>query len=137
MTEDAPEQDWAWRRKLRSNPATRTAYRVVVFVVGLVIVLGGLALVPLPGPGWALVILGIAVWASEFDAARRVLDFAKAQLKKWNSWVMAQPIWVRGLVGLATAVLVVAVFWVLFKLSGVPGFLPDAVERWLHAHAGL
>ena len=58
------EDDWEWRRRIRGSARWRPVYRVAVLLVGLVMVLGGLALVPLPGPGWLIVILGIAVWAS-------------------------------------------------------------------------
>ena len=68
------EDDWAWRRAIRANPTSRRIYRIAVFVVGLVLLLGGLALVPLPGPGWLIVIAGIAIWASEFEQAARARD---------------------------------------------------------------
>ena len=58
--------------------------------VGLVLVLGGLVLVPLPGPGWLIVILGIAVWASEFEPAARLLDFVKDKVRAWEQWVRRQ-----------------------------------------------
>ena len=42
--------DWAWRRAIRQRPAALAAYRVVVLALGVVLFLGGLALVPLPVP---------------------------------------------------------------------------------------
>ena len=134
---DENDDDWEWRRRIRANPATRTAYRVVVFIVGLVVVVGGLALVPLPGPGWVIVFVGLAIWASEFETAQTVLRWVKARVKAWTDWVGEQSLVVRLLVGLLVALLVVAVFWALFKVSGVPTLLPDQVEEWLHTHARL
>jgi len=58
---DAYDDDWVWRRRIRSNPATHRLYRVAVGVVGLVIVLAGLIAVPAPGPGWLIVIVGVCV----------------------------------------------------------------------------
>ena len=75
------DKDWAWRRAIRANPHSLRIWRAAVFVVGLVLVLGGLALVPLPGPGWLIVIVGIAVWASEFEPAARLLDFVKEKVR--------------------------------------------------------
>jgi uncharacterized protein (TIGR02611 family) len=133
----ADDDDWAWRRRIRSNPTSAMVYRVLVFAVGLVLVLGGLALVPLPGPGWLVVILGLVVWASEFERAQVVLDWVKARVNAWQQWILAQPLWVRVLAGLVTFVFVCAVVWVLLRFSGVPTFLPDGVESWLHDVARL
>jgi uncharacterized protein (TIGR02611 family) len=131
------QDDWAWRRRIRANPAWRSIYRGVVFTVGLVLVLGGFALVPLPGPGWFIVILGIAIWASEFEPAARLLDFVKARVRLWDRWIKQQAWWVKALVALATAVVVAAALWVVMWFSGVPGILPDGVTAWLEANAGL
>jgi len=137
MVLDANDDDWAWRRRIRSNPTAALVYRTIVFVVGLVLVLGGLALVPLPGPGWLVVIVGLVVWASEFEFAQSVLEWVKARLNAWQGWVRAQPPWVRALIGLLTAVSVAVVAWVLLYLSGVPTFFPDSLETWLHEVARL
>jgi uncharacterized protein (TIGR02611 family) len=134
---DADEDDWAWRRRIRSNPTTAVVYRVVVFVVGLVLVLGGLALVPLPGPGWLVVILGLVVWASEFERAQIVLDWVKAKVNAWQDWILAQSLWVRVLAAFVTFAFVCAVVWVVLRVSGVPAFLPDGVETWLRDVARL
>jgi uncharacterized protein (TIGR02611 family) len=131
------EDDWEWRRRIRANRTTRQAYRAVVFLAGLVLVLGGLALVPLPGPGWLIVILGIAIWASEFEPAARLLDFVKGKVRGWEAWVKAQPRWVQALVALATALFVAAVVWSVMRVMGVPGFVPDGVTLWLQLNAGL
>lgn len=128
---EASDDDWAWRRRLRSKPHTRLVYRLTIFAVGLVIVVGGLALVPLPGPGWLIVICGLIVWASEFELAQRLLHWVRRQLHTWNEWLKPKPWWVKGAVGLATFALVLAVFYGMFWLSGVPSYLPDPVESWL------
>ncbi len=133
----AEDDDWAWRRRIRSDPRLRVVYRAAVFVVGLVIVGGGLVLVPLPGPGWVIVFVGLAVWASEFDAAQRLMDWVRGWLRLWTEWVQAQPRWVQGLVALATAAFVLAVIWAVFKVSGLPGFVPDGIQAWLRDHAAL
>jgi uncharacterized protein (TIGR02611 family) len=134
---DVAEDDWAWRRRVRSNPAANRIYRIAVGVVGLLIVVGGLALVPLPGPGWVIVFVGLAVWASEFEWAQRLLHFARERLRMWSEWLKPRPWWVKGLVGLGTAVLVGAVFYLLFLVSGVPGLVPDQATAWLVRLPGL
>ena len=128
------EDDWAWRRRIRANPTSRRIYRTVVFLVGLVLLLGGLALVPLPGPGWLIVIAGIAIWSSEFERAARLLDFVKDKVKAWEQWLRPRPLWVKGVVGLAPAVFVACVVWALMSVTGIPGILPDTMAAWLEGN---
>ncbi|MDN5794484.1 MAG: TIGR02611 family protein [Intrasporangium sp.] len=124
ITLDAHEDRWAWRARLRRNRATHLAWRSVVGIVGGLVTVAGLVMVPAPGPGWLIVFFGLMILASEFEFAQRILMFARRQVGRWNDWVMAQPVWVRGLVAFATLLLVLAIFWGLFALTGVPGFLP-------------
>jgi len=137
LTLDAADDDWQWRRKIRANPHSHRIYRIVVGFVGLVIVVIGLLMVPFPGPGWLVVFLGMAVWASEFEWAQRLLQRAKSMLKHFNEWLQPQPWWVKGLALLITFAAVAAIFWLLFLISGVPGFLPNQVEQWLTKVPGL
>ena len=137
ITLDAADDDWEWRRRIRSNPHSHLIYRIVVGVVGLIIVVVGLIMVPLPGPGWLVVFLGLAIWASEFEWAQRLLRLARHTLHTWNQWLTSQPWWVNGLVFLVTVATVAAIFWLLFLISGVPGFLPDSIEEWLKKVPGL
>src|SRR4029079_9512742 len=125
VTLDADDDDWEWRRKIRSNPHSHLIYRIVVGVVGLVSVVLGLLLVPLPGPGWIVVFLGLGVWASEFEWAQRLLSRVKHTVRTWNNWLRPQPWWMRGLALLVVTAAVAALFWLMFLTSGVPGFLPD------------
>jgi uncharacterized protein (TIGR02611 family) len=134
---DAEQDDWEWRRKIRANPAVYPVYRAAVIVLGIVVAVVGLALVPLPGPGWLIVFAGVAILGSEFEPAQRLLDWAKARLSDWSDWLKPKPLWVKGLVALATAALVAAFFYVLFLVSGVPGFIPDLAEDWIERLPGL
>jgi uncharacterized protein (TIGR02611 family) len=60
----------------------QAAHTIIVVVIGSTIVLFGLVLLFLPGPGLALVIAGLAVLASEFAWARRLLQKARKDLEK-------------------------------------------------------
>jgi uncharacterized protein (TIGR02611 family) len=137
VTLDAADDDWRWRRKLRSNPHSHLIYRIVVGIVGLIIVVVGLIMVPFPGPGWLVVFIGLAVWASEFEWAQRLLRRAKRTLNIWTDWLKPQPWWLKGLVLLLTVASVAAIFWLLFLISGVPSYFPDSVEEWLRRVPGL
>ena len=136
-TLDAADDDWEWRRKIRSIPHWHLIYRIVVGVVGLAIVVLGLLMVPFPGPGWLVVFVGLGVWASEFEWAQRLLHRVQRVLRAWSKWVRSQPWWVKGLVLLATITAVAAIFWLMFLISDVPAFFPDVVENWLTTLPGL
>lgn len=131
------DKDWEWRRKIRSNPHTHLIYRVAVGVLGLVIVVVGLIMVPFPGPGWVVVFIGLAVWATEFAWAQRLLRRARSTVEAWTELLKPQPWWVKTLALLATLAGVAAFFWLLFLVSGVPSLLPDTVEEWLTNVPGL
>lgn len=125
------ERDWAWRRRLRADPRSHAVYRAVVGAVGLVIVVVGLILVPFPGPGWLIVFLGVLVWATEFAWAQRLHEWGMGHLRRWNDWLLRQPVWVRATVGLATAAFVGLVVLTTMAITGVPAWLPDPMERVL------
>jgi uncharacterized protein (TIGR02611 family) len=75
------------RRSIERRAVLRRTYRVLVAVLGGVIVVGGLLLVPLPGPGWLIVFLGLAILGTEFAWAKRLAVFTKRQLARfWASW---------------------------------------------------
>ncbi|MEV4105760.1 TIGR02611 family protein [Nonomuraea sp. NPDC049649] len=85
--------------------ATRTGaltLKVVIGVIGTVMVIGGLIMVPFPGPGWLVVFAGLAVLATEFHWARKLLDFGKRTLHAWTVWYKRQGWTVRIIVAFVT-----------------------------------
>jgi uncharacterized protein (TIGR02611 family) len=57
--------------------ALRHARRVVILVVGLTVVAIGAAMIVLPGPAVVVIPVGLAILATEFVWARRLLDNLK------------------------------------------------------------
>lgn len=55
----------------------RSGKRIAVTVVGALLVLAGLVLLVLPGPGLLVIVAGLAVLATEYAWARRALMEAK------------------------------------------------------------
>ena len=49
-------------------------YRVAFMVVAFAILIGGIALIPLPGPGWAIVFVGLGMLALEFKWAENLME---------------------------------------------------------------
>jgi hypothetical protein len=55
----------------------RRVKTVVIAVLGGLLTLAGIALLVLPGPGFVLVAAGLAVLATQFEWAKKPLDYAK------------------------------------------------------------
>ena len=80
----------ATRRAIAKNRTVETTYRVVVGTIGGVLAIGGLVLVPLPGPGWLIVFAGLAVLGTEFHWARRLGGWLKRELERFWAWWKAR-----------------------------------------------
>lgn len=52
----------------------RSGKRIAVTIAGAVVVLVGIALLVLPGPGWVLIFAGLAILSTEYVSARRPLE---------------------------------------------------------------
>jgi uncharacterized protein (TIGR02611 family) len=63
-------------RNLASH-VVRHAWRLIVLVVGLTVVAIGVAMIVLPGPAVIVIPVGLAILASEFIWARRLIDHLK------------------------------------------------------------
>ena len=101
-----------WRRHLhrvRAHPTGRVVFRVGVGVLGGLVVLVGIVLLPLPGPGWAIIFLGLAIWSVEFHWARRLLRFARREVARWRAWYSGQGWPMKIASGVLTALVVLAI----------------------------
>ncbi|HET9518475.1 MAG TPA: TIGR02611 family protein [Actinoplanes sp.] len=85
--------------------------------LGAVVVLVGIALIPLPGPGWAIVVLGLAIWAIEFVWAKHLLRYTRKRLAKWTHWVARQSLAVRAVIGAVGLVFVNVVIWMSVRMT--------------------
>jgi hypothetical protein len=56
----------------------RSGKRIAVTVVGFAVLLAGVVMMVTPGPGVLVIVLGLAILASEWAWAERALDRAKA-----------------------------------------------------------
>ncbi len=105
------------RERIRDRPVADFAYRVAVGIVGFVVLVVGIAAIPYPGPGWALVFLGLAILASEFYWAHRTLNFTRRHYNRAMVWIRRQGWWVQALMALLTAAVVVLTLWLLGALA--------------------
>ncbi len=128
---------WArWRDTLRDRPKTEFVYRIVVGVVGLAVLGVGIVAIPYPGPGWAIVFVGLAILATEFDWARRLLAYSRERYDRVMGWFKAQGLWVQALGFLFTAAVVFATLW-LFGVLSWSASLIGIEGTWLKSPIGL
>lgn len=116
-----------FRDRLRAHPTARVLYRVGVAVIGLAIIVAGMVLLPLPGPGWLVIFVGLGVLATEFAWAERLLDRTRAEVRRWTQWIGRQAVAVRLLVTAAGLCLVLGVLVGTVRLAGAPDWVPDWV----------
>jgi uncharacterized protein (TIGR02611 family) len=80
--EHEPERRWhdhwtIFPFKVVARFIGRNAKRVAVTILGFLLIVAGIAMLVLPGPGWAAIFLGLAVLATEYVWAQRLLNKAK------------------------------------------------------------
>ena len=77
----------AWRDGVRRTPGGRHLLKIGVFLLGLLFVLLGVALVVLPGPlTIPPILLGVYIWSTEFAWADRLKDRAVASAREaWEA----------------------------------------------------
>jgi uncharacterized protein (TIGR02611 family) len=128
---------WARRRdRLRGRPVVDLGYRVAVAVVGLVVLAVGIVAIPYPGPGWAIVFVGLAILATEFDWARKLLAYARMRYDAVMAWFTRQGLWVQVLGVVFTVAITVATLWMI----GVLGWAAELVNiqhEWLDSPIGI
>ena len=78
------------RARVSRYPRLEHAYRAAIGVLGGSLSVIGLLLVPLPGPGWLVVFLGLAVLGTEFGWARRIAAWLKRRLDRFWAWWKAR-----------------------------------------------
>lgn len=117
----------SFRARVHANRSVALAWRIGVFVVGLLFVALGIALTVLPGPlTIPPVLLGLWVWSTEFEWARRF--FATFSRKARETWqharqhpVSSTAITVGGLVAAGVAFWAVGHFELVDKAKSAVG----------------
>jgi len=71
-----------FRAKMRSNRVTSVAWKTVVAAIGSTFLVFGLIFLVTPGPGWAIIFLGLVILASEFAWASRLVAPVRVRILK-------------------------------------------------------
>ena len=118
---------WATR-----SPGRLALYRIGVALVGGLVLAVGVVLIPYPGPGWLIIFAGLAILATEFHWAKRLLRFLRRRYDAWRGWLSRRHWMVRLLAILFTAAIVLATLWALGAFSLVGGWF-GVHWQWLRS----
>src|SRR5262249_46585139 len=116
------------RARLRRRPLTRYPYLALVALTGAAVIAAGIVLLPLPGPGWVVIFVGLGIWASEFRWAARLLRWVQRRVLAWARWLSRRSPVTRTLLTLllgAVALAAVSASYIAWR--GVPSWVPDWV----------
>lgn len=91
-------------------PKTR---RALIGFVGWAVLLLGIVMIPYPGPGWAVVFIGLSILASEFEWAMQLHGTLREKYDAWSDWLKVQPLYIKALFWLLTAATVVVTVWLI------------------------
>jgi uncharacterized protein (TIGR02611 family) len=121
------------RARIEANRTLRRVYRVGVAVIGGLVLIAGLVAIPYPGPGWLIVFAGLAILASEFVWAHRLLQYARGKYDAWTDWLGRQTLAVKLIVLTATALIVIATLYLLNAFGMVAGWVGLGHWTWLRS----
>jgi len=68
-------------RRLDMRELYKKVRRLVIAVIGFTVLLIGVAMIVTPGPSTVVIVLGLAILATEFIWARRLLNQIRGQLQ--------------------------------------------------------
>lgn len=95
------------------NKIIKQTKKLGVGIIGGLVLLIGIIAIPYPGPGWLIVFAGLALLATEFDWAQRLLDRARTKYDAWADWLKKQSMLIKTLFAIATSIVVVVTIWLL------------------------
>ncbi|WP_221358829.1 TIGR02611 family protein [Streptomyces beigongshangae] len=94
---------------VRARRMLHLSWQVGVFVVGLAVVVVGVIMLPLPGPGWLVIFAGMAIWATEFVWAQLVLRWTKRKVTEATQRALDPKVRRRNIILTTVGLLVIAV----------------------------
>lgn len=106
---------WRLRERAQRGRFGRAAWKIAVSVLGFVIIVVGIILLPLPGPGWLIIFAGLGIWATEFAWAGRLLGWTKLKVRAVTGWLLRLPRWVKG-AGIMLCLAALYPIWLCYRV---------------------
>lgn len=102
--------------------------RLATIALGFIVLLGGLAMMVLPGPGIIGIIAGLGILSRELAWAERLLEIAKEKARVEE--LKQQPKWVQVATWTATIAAVCASLWYVFLADPKPDVMGVLPWNW-------
>ena len=67
-------------RFVQERRVLHMSWQVGVFLAGLAVVIAGVIMLAVPGPGWLTIFAGMGIWATEFVWAQLVMRWTRRKL---------------------------------------------------------
>lgn len=111
-----------------------TAQRIGLEILGWLLVVGGLAAIPLPGPGFLILFAGLWLLSKQYDWAKKRLDPVKK--KAWGAAAEGVETWPRIALSVLAALILFAcgILWSVGPEA--PGWFPLSDTWWLPGGIG-
>ncbi len=111
------------RERKEAHKQRGRIYRVSFAVVGIALILLGLVLIPLPGPGWLTVAIGVGMLALEFDRAEQLLERLLQNIEDAAETAVHAPLWQKaiGVAAMTAATVGAVAAAVLWEIPYFPG----------------
>jgi uncharacterized protein (TIGR02611 family) len=131
LKNDPPGCRFLELHRRRQKARCSVARRRIQIGFGVLVLIVGLAMMPLPGPGFPIVLVGAALLARESSRAARALDWLELKLRGYWAWGLGlwkktSPLTKASLV-LMLAANIAAALSLVFCLTS----LPEYVSEWL------
>lgn len=105
---------------IKARRLLHLSWQVCVFIIGLAVVVLGIIMLPLPGPGWVVIFGGMAIWATEFVWAQLVLRWTKRKVTEAAQRALDPKVRRRNIIlttiGLVIVGVIVGIYLVKFGL---------------------
>ncbi|MBC6794723.1 TIGR02611 family protein [Corynebacterium macclintockiae] len=108
--------------------------RPLTLLAGWLFVVGGILIIPTPGPGWFLLFFGIGVLSFELTWPNRLLDYGLRQYDRAEEYWKRQGTAMKSLIIVVflvgCAIVFSGIFWVMWN-TGMLGFTKTWLEPWV------
>ncbi|MFM9377390.1 TIGR02611 family protein [Gordonia sp. VNK21] len=108
---------------IRHNHRLGWVLRYVTIAVGTVVTLAGIVAIPYPGPGWAIVFLGLLILSQEFEWAARLRLAVMSRLNAFYSRYIDGNRLAQVVLGVATCAIVILTVWLTGFLGVMAGWV--------------
>ena len=114
--EAAIEAEYATGRREETEEKARAhiAIRLVRMTAGSILLLAGLSMLALPGPGWLTIAGGLLILSKDFVWAERALDQVRRRLPADEDGSVSTPVVVLSIV-VAVAAVALSLWWYLLR----------------------